>query len=321
MRIIFEFAGGPLDGKSVIGRHGEQDEADRYYALTHHGKIGQRFRIASDYAVEILAREQLKIDAPHHFQQHVYRVTDRLEGEDEVLIRAEYVDKSGDERLMNVGDPLAEEADPEARGKQRIREILADTQRSWTTAYSHCWPREAAADDAPLRHLTVHLAHAMLSRNFSVFLDAPQPGYPGSPVHLLGIAPGQDWFLACRGIAVAGPEDAERVRRAAAQLSSFWLGPHLAPLDSRGYIDQVARHCQRGYGLVSATHWHGRADKDNSLPRSWGAAIPFSSADPHLPSDAEWPAPLVLGQLARRGTCHWLTTFFRIPRTGVGMGG
>lgn len=316
MRIIFEFAGGPLDGKSVIGQHGQQDEADRYYALTHHGKIGQRFRIASDYAVEILAREQLKVDAPHHFQQHVYRVTDRLEGEDEVLIRAEYIDKSGDERLMNVGGEAGGEADPQARSAQRIREILSDAERSWKTSYSHCWPRELPAGDVPLKHLNLHLAHAMLSRNFSVFLDVRQPGYPGRPVQLLGIAPGQDWFLACRGLALAGPQEAERIRRATEQLSAFWLGSHLALPDSRGYIEQVARHCQRGYGLVSATHWSG-GNLDDSLPRAWGDEVTPPFVEPALPRDAVWPAPIVLGQLAERGTCHWLTMFLRIPRAGM----
>jgi hypothetical protein len=91
MRIIVEFAGGPLDGKTVEGEWGDEEEADRYYLLTHHGAVGQRFKIASEYAVETLAREKLKRESRHFFQRHVYEVTHRLEADDEVLVRAEYV--------------------------------------------------------------------------------------------------------------------------------------------------------------------------------------------------------------------------------------
>lgn len=91
MRILFEFAGGPLDGKTAEGDEGDNEEADRYYVLTNHGRIGQRFKVASDYAIERLAEERLQDDTPHHFQKHVYEVRDRADAEDEVLIRAEYV--------------------------------------------------------------------------------------------------------------------------------------------------------------------------------------------------------------------------------------
>lgn len=94
MQIIFEFVGGPHDGKTVVGGQGDQDEADRYYALTYHGSIGQRFRVASEYAVETLAAEQLQEERPHHFQKHVYEVTERMVGDDEIFIRAEYVPRA-----------------------------------------------------------------------------------------------------------------------------------------------------------------------------------------------------------------------------------
>jgi len=90
MRLVFKFKGGPIDGKTVIGRQGSQDEADRYYALSNHGRIGQRFRIASQYAVDTLADEELKERRTHHFQEHVYRVADRQEDAEKVFVRAEY---------------------------------------------------------------------------------------------------------------------------------------------------------------------------------------------------------------------------------------
>lgn len=91
VQIIFEFSGGPMDGKTAVGAAGEQGEADRYYALTHHGRVGQQFHVASSYAVDTLTREGLDEKATRRFQRHVYQVTDRLEGEGEVLVRAEYV--------------------------------------------------------------------------------------------------------------------------------------------------------------------------------------------------------------------------------------
>jgi hypothetical protein len=97
MKIIFKFAGGPLDGKSIVGEAGEQDEADRYYTLTNHGRIGQRFRIASEYAIDMLTREQLKEERPHRFQEHVYQVTDRLEDDKKIFMRAEYVQEEAKE--------------------------------------------------------------------------------------------------------------------------------------------------------------------------------------------------------------------------------
>ena len=60
MVITVHFHGGPLDGKTVSGRDGDQEEAERYYLLTHHGRRGQRFRVASDYAVERIAEEGLE---------------------------------------------------------------------------------------------------------------------------------------------------------------------------------------------------------------------------------------------------------------------
>ncbi len=104
-KIIFKFSGGPLDGTTVSGFRAKDPEVRRYYVLTHHGRVGQRFRTASDYAVnqlvEILdepievldepADEVLDEPAPHHFQQHVYEVVDRIVNREVVLIMIDYV--------------------------------------------------------------------------------------------------------------------------------------------------------------------------------------------------------------------------------------
>jgi hypothetical protein len=90
LKIIFEFVGGPNDGKILRGRLGEGSDAERYYLFSNHGAIGQRFKAVSQGAIETLADEQLREERPHHFQRHYYIVTDRVEDEGEVWIRAEY---------------------------------------------------------------------------------------------------------------------------------------------------------------------------------------------------------------------------------------
>jgi hypothetical protein len=89
-RIIFEFLGGPNDGKSVHGTLGDGGDAERYYLFTNHGTIGHRLKVASDYAVQTLTHEELKVEEPHHFQRHYYVVTERLEDGSEVWVRATY---------------------------------------------------------------------------------------------------------------------------------------------------------------------------------------------------------------------------------------
>jgi hypothetical protein len=91
MEIVFRFTGGPLDGQIVRGSPREESEAERYYLLSHHGRIGQHFRVASSYAVDVLAEEQLQQEHPHRFQQHSYEVIDCVETVGRVLVRAKYV--------------------------------------------------------------------------------------------------------------------------------------------------------------------------------------------------------------------------------------
>jgi hypothetical protein len=97
LRLIFKFVGGPLDGKTVTGTPQEEGEAREYYTLTYHGRVGQRFKVASDYAVDMLASEQLRNEGPHHFQQHVYEVVERIRNRQVLLVRAEYVERPAEE--------------------------------------------------------------------------------------------------------------------------------------------------------------------------------------------------------------------------------
>ncbi|MHB0956884.1 MAG: hypothetical protein ACYC0X_13180 [Pirellulaceae bacterium] len=98
LQIIFEFVGGPNDGNVLHGAIGEPTDAERYYLFSNHGTVGHRFKVASQYAVETLASEQLKDERPHYFQRHYYAVTDRLEEGGEVWVRAEYVPEAVESR-------------------------------------------------------------------------------------------------------------------------------------------------------------------------------------------------------------------------------
>jgi hypothetical protein len=96
MNITVHFHGGPLDGKTVSSCDGDAEEAERYFLLTHHGRRGQRFRVASDYAVERIAEEGVESDPERHFPRHSYEVKqnkgeDDGNGGDHVVLHVEYV--------------------------------------------------------------------------------------------------------------------------------------------------------------------------------------------------------------------------------------
>jgi|SRR5579862_9588378 hypothetical protein len=91
LKIIFEFHGGPHDGRILHGVVGEASDAERCFLVSNWGRLGQRFKMASDYAVETLVSERLQEDTRHNFQRHFYIVADRLEDDGEVWVRAEYL--------------------------------------------------------------------------------------------------------------------------------------------------------------------------------------------------------------------------------------
>ena len=91
VKVIFKFSGGPLDGKTVVGELGRDDEAQCYYTLSYHGRVGQRFHTASEYAVEVLSRGLCDEESLPRFHPHTYEVTDRIQNGNIVLIRSEYL--------------------------------------------------------------------------------------------------------------------------------------------------------------------------------------------------------------------------------------
>ncbi len=88
--ITFEFVGGPNDGKVARGLLGEAGPAERFFLFSNRGRIGQRFKVASDYAVDVLASALEQGEMTGSFPAHYYVVTDCFEDRDEVWVRVEY---------------------------------------------------------------------------------------------------------------------------------------------------------------------------------------------------------------------------------------
>ena len=88
--ITFEFIGGPNDGKVVEGGLGDAGQAERLFLFSNRGRIGQRFKVASDYAVEMLATALENGETSSCFPAHYYVVTDCFSDHDDIWVRVEY---------------------------------------------------------------------------------------------------------------------------------------------------------------------------------------------------------------------------------------
>jgi len=94
LNITYEFIGGPNDGMVLEGRLGESSEAERYYLFSNRGAIGSRIKLVSPYTVEKIARHLWNEEKRIQFQRHFYQVTEHLEENEDVWVRAEYLPKA-----------------------------------------------------------------------------------------------------------------------------------------------------------------------------------------------------------------------------------
>ena len=102
-KVVFEFVGGFMDGKTLIGdlRSHQQgknaDEAVRHYISTDRGAVGKRFWSASDYMIDTLKTHGGDVTALRaasrdpRFQCDHYEVVERRETDNQVLVKAKYV--------------------------------------------------------------------------------------------------------------------------------------------------------------------------------------------------------------------------------------
>jgi hypothetical protein len=82
-RLYFELIGGCLDGQTVDG-----PLAYIYYANSGNGSIGSRFWTASELAQE----GGFGVPSGKKFHKHIYEISERLDEETEILVRAKFIE-------------------------------------------------------------------------------------------------------------------------------------------------------------------------------------------------------------------------------------
>jgi len=319
LKITFEFLGGPNDGVSLEGSLGDASDAERYYLLTNHGSVAQRFKVASEYAVETLAQETLEDEMQHSFPPHHYVVTDRLEENNEVLVRAAYVEKKegkgGDALIRKHLEPSPTEAQSSVA---RIQQLVQQTAASLAESYSHYWPADGdGGKSSVVRHISMHLVHIMLSEKFSVFTGAVHPDATKKDIGVVGIAPSQDWFLACQLKQLDDSKSLQEWLPEVCCLESFWLNDGLTIQACSQHIHRLASHCQAGHALALAGHWVCDSLAGTELLDSWsnhGTPVKWAAefAKQLGELSAEWFEPVAVRYYEGRGTYYLLGATFRI---------
>lgn len=319
LAIVFEFVGGPNDGRTFHGTLGDGSDAERYYLVTAHGTVGYRFKVVSDFAVDTLAEEQLKQDTPHHFQRHYYVVTDRIDETNEVLVRAEYLEgQTGTvTRATAMPVPAAEPHD------QALQRYLTKTAQSLVETYSHLWPAADPVSRSLQRNISLHLAHVLMEERFAVFAEAPYPAEDQGTIDLLAIAPSQDWFLACQWLRFPNPEEPratdDETPQAWARVQSFWLSDRLLIPACKKDLGRLAQHCEHGFIVLGGIHWIADANQDQTLPRSWQSGPneglePPQGANVQASSERSSPKAIRLRQFPGQGTCYLVYRWVELPR-------
>lgn len=321
LAIVFEFVGGPNDGRTFHGALGDGSDAERYYLVTNHGAIGYRFKVASDFAVETLAEEQLKQTAPHHFQRHYYVVTDRIDEANEVLVRAEYLE--GQTGNPAQGVPAAQRKAVAEPHDELLQRYLTRTAQSMAESYSHLWPDADVMSRSLERTLSLHLSRVLMEERFAVFTEAPHPDSSTSPVDLLGIAPSQDWFLACQWLRFDSQETVENARReyveALARLHRFWLSQRLVIPACRKDLARLANHCEHGFAVLGGIHWTTESAEDATLPI--GCQVEVDERSELAQSESVSPVPSLsrpvsirLRSFPGQGTAFLVYRWLALPR-------
>jgi hypothetical protein len=102
-KIVFQFQGGFMDGKSLTGDLKSQaqgrgaDEAVRHYFTTDRGTVGKRFWSASQYMIDTLRTHGGDVAAMRaasrdpRFQCDHYEVIEHREKDGEIVIRVKYI--------------------------------------------------------------------------------------------------------------------------------------------------------------------------------------------------------------------------------------
>jgi hypothetical protein len=93
-RVVVEFVGGCMDGKTVCTYSEdpvEAQEAEGYLWVSGDGAVGRRFMCASPAAMEALKQGSAKHGSELGLTFRKYEIFERMENGDEILVRAKNV--------------------------------------------------------------------------------------------------------------------------------------------------------------------------------------------------------------------------------------
>ncbi len=97
-----------------------------------------------------MAQETPQEEHRHYFQPHYYVVTDHLVDNNEVLVRAEYIEKKEEKDSAALIREHLEPSPTEAQSSvAKIQRLLGLTAKSLAETYSHCWPAHAEGHKRP----------------------------------------------------------------------------------------------------------------------------------------------------------------------------
>jgi putative transcriptional regulator len=248
--VTFEFVGGPNDGQIVRGKLGEQSDAHRYYLFSHHGRVGQAFKVASEYAIDALATGAAQEPKLDRFQQHYYVVTDHREDEHEgrVWVRARYAPE------------LGQGASAEAPKKKKRRKRKQPSPQSKGLEH-HLLIASPRLEDEAFAHVVTLLIDHGEGGSFGVVLNCPVPLTVSQVWQEIGEPPCDSQHPVHAGGPCDGPVLALHTDESLADwqvLSDVFLAVQ------KDTLDRVVRHAKSPYRIfVGTASWEeGQLEKE-----------------------------------------------------------
>ena len=174
--VTFEFVGGPNDGRVVRGKLGEQSDAHRYYLFSHHGRVGQVFKVASEYAIDALSGGAVEEQSVDRFQQHYYVVTERREDEHggKVWVRADYAPEVSKGTSAKPGEPTRNKPGKPRRKKNKKKSSSPQGPTA-PRLERHLLIASPRLDNEAFAHVVVLLIDHGEDGSFGVVLNCPVP--------------------------------------------------------------------------------------------------------------------------------------------------
>jgi len=143
-----------------------------------------------------------------------------------------------------------------AKIETEIKNCLGETADSIGRSFTSYWPADAKNKNDPAeRNVSLHLAHILLKREYSMFAEADHPNTQFQGIDLLGISPQGDWFLACEIKRLFSAEKLSGMLEDLSRLETFWLKQDLTAKSCGEPVARLVKECRTGYGLVAGLHW------------------------------------------------------------------